>query len=200
MSQGPRHTPAEDVHAILIGASFCAFGIVMLKAAGLVTGGVAGAALIVSYLTGLPVGPTFFALNVPFYLLAWRALGPVFTARTLVTNSLLAGLSLMIPQWVTFAGVDPVFAALFGGTIIGMGILALARHRSSVGGVGVLALWMQEKRGISAGKVQVCADVLIVGAAFFILPLDRLGLSILSAVALSLVMIAYHRPGRYMGY
>ncbi|EJL27623.1 hypothetical protein PMI01_03750 [Caulobacter sp. AP07] len=195
-----RHTPIEDVHALLIGTSFIAVGLTLLKAAGLVTGGVAGVALIVSYLTHWPVGVVFFLLNIPFYVLAQRTLGWVFTGKTLVTNLLLMALAWGMPHWLKVTGVDPVFAAVFGGTIIGMGILALARHKSSVGGVGVLALYLQERRGISAGKVQMAADCLVVIAAFAVIDWDKLLLSILSAVALSVVIIANHKPGRYEGY
>ncbi|CAN5539579.1 YitT family protein [soil metagenome] len=196
----PRHTPIEDVHALLIGASFIAVGLTLLKAADLVTGGVAGVALILSYLTHWPVGVVFFMLNIPFYVLAQRTLGWVFTFKTLATNLLLMGLAWGMPHWLKVTGVDPVFAAVFGGTIIGMGILALARHKSSVGGVGVLALYLQERRGISAGKVQMAADCCVVVAAFAVISWDKLLLSILSAVALSVVIIANHKPGRYEGY
>jgi uncharacterized membrane-anchored protein YitT (DUF2179 family) len=195
-----RHSAVEDVHALLIGSGFIAVGLTLLKAAGLVTGGVAGVALIVSYLTGWPVGVVFLVLNLPFYVLAQRALGWTFTFKTLATNILLAGLAWGMPSWLKVERVDPIFSAVFGGTIIGMGILALARHRSSVGGVGVLALYLQERRGISAGKVQMAADCLVVAAAFFAIPLDKLLLSIASAVALSAVIIANHKPGRYAGY
>ena len=195
-----RHTPLEDVHALLIGSSFIAVGLTLLKAAGLVTGGVAGVALIVSYLTHWPVGVVFLLLNIPFYVLAQRTLGWMFTAKTLATNLLLAGLSLGMPHWLEVTGVDPVFASIFGGTILGMGVLALARHKSSVGGIGVLALWLYEKRGISAGKVQMISDCLVVLAAFAVISWDKLLLSILSAVALSVVIIANHKPGRYEGY
>jgi uncharacterized membrane-anchored protein YitT (DUF2179 family) len=195
-----RHSAIEDVHALLIGSSFIAVGLTLLKAAGLVTGGVAGVALIVSYLTGWPVGVVFLVLNLPFYVLAQRTLGWTFTFKTLATNLLLAGLAWGMPFWLKVTDVDPIFSAVFGGTIIGMGILALARHRSSVGGVGVLALYLQERRGISAGKVQLAADCLVVAAAFFAIPFDKLLLSIASAVALSAVIIANHKPGRYAGY
>lgn len=195
-----RHTPIEDVHALLIGSSFIAVGLTLLKTAGLVTGGVAGVALIVSYLTNWPVGTVFLLLNIPFYILAQRAMGWAFTLKTLGANLLLAGLAFGMPHWLKVTDVDPLFAAIFGGTIIGMGILALARHRSSVGGVGVLALYLQEKRGISAGKVQMIADCVIVAAAFAVISPAKLVLSIFSAVALSLVIVANHRPGRYAGY
>lgn len=195
-----RHTALEDIHALLIGSSFIAVGLTLLKAAGLVTGGVAGVALIVSYLSGWPVGVVFFVLNLPFYVLAQRTLGWTFTFKTLASNLLLAGLAWGMPHWLKVTNVDPIFSAVFGGTIIGMGILALARHRSSVGGVGVLALYLQERRGISAGKVQLAADCLVIAAAFFTISFDKLLLSIASAVALSAVIIANHKPGRYSGY
>lgn len=195
-----RHTIIEDVHALLIGTSFIAVGLTLLKTAGLVTGGIAGIALIVSYLGGWPVGVVFFVLNLPFYIFAQRALGWTFAFKTLAVNVALTSLTLALPHWLKLKGVDPIFAAVFGGTIIGMGILALARHRASVGGIGVLGLWLQEKHGISAGKVQMGTDVLVVGAAFMVVSLDKLLLSILSAVALSIVIIANHKPGRYAGY
>lgn len=195
-----RHSALEDIHALLIGSSFIAVGLTLLKAAGLVTGGVAGVALIISYLSDWPVGVVFFVLNLPFYVLAQRTLGWTFTFKTLATNLLLAGMAWGMPQWLKVGGIDPIFSAVFGGTIIGMGILALARHRSSVGGVGVLALYLQERRGISAGKVQMAADCVVVAAAFFTISFDKLLLSIASAVALSAVIIANHKPGRYAGY
>jgi uncharacterized membrane-anchored protein YitT (DUF2179 family) len=142
----------------------------------------------------------FFLINIPFYVLAQRTLGWAFTGKTLATNVLLAGLALGMPYWLKIDRVDPVFAAIFGGTILGMGVLALARHKSSVGGIGVLALWLYEKRGISAGKVQMAADCAVVVAAFTLISWDKLLLSILSAVALSVVIIANHKPGRYEGY
>lgn len=199
-SEDLRHSAAEDVHALLSGTSFAALGVVLLKAGGLVTGGVAGMALILSYLTHWPVAALFFVLNLPFFILAQRTLGWTFTWKSALTVALLSVLIALIPQWLRIGSVNPVFAALFGGTLTGMGVLALARHRASVGGIGVLAFYLYERRGVNAGKTQVTADSLIVASAFFAVDLSHLGLSILSAAALSLVMIAYHKPGRYAGY
>ncbi len=195
-----RHSLAEDAHALLTGTSFAALGVVLLKSAGLVTGGVAGVALILSYLTHWPVAALFFGLNLPFFVLAQRTLGWTFTLKSALSVALLSVLIALIPQWLRIGAVNPVFAAIFGGAITGMGVLALARHRASVGGIGVLAIFLHEHKGINAGKTQVAADTLIVASAFFVVDLGHLALSILSAASLSLVMIAYHRPGRYTGY
>lgn len=44
------HSLAEDGYAIAIGCAFIAMGLMLLKAANLVTGGMAGIALLLSYL------------------------------------------------------------------------------------------------------------------------------------------------------
>lgn len=199
-SNPPRHSWLEDMHALLIGSSFCAFGLVLLKAAGLVTGGVAGLSLIVSYMTGWPIGPLFVAINLPFFILAARRMGRSFTLKSLATMAALALFSTVMPAWLDLDSVHPAFAAIFGGTLVGIGILALARHRASVGGIGILVLYLQEKRGWNAGALQMGFDVLVIASAFLLVDLEHLVYSVLSAIALSLVMVANHRPGRYTGY
>jgi uncharacterized membrane-anchored protein YitT (DUF2179 family) len=196
----PRHTIAEDIYAILIGSSLTGFGVVLLHMAGLVTGGVAGLALIGSYVSGVPVGTLFFLINLPFLVLARFTLGWRFAIKSAVTVALLSLLTLLIPRWLHVGAINPWFAALFGGTIIGLGILSLARHKSSVGGMGVVAIYLYEKRGINAGKVQAVADTLIIASALVVVDLSHMALSVLSAIALSLVLFAYHKPGRYTGY
>jgi uncharacterized membrane-anchored protein YitT (DUF2179 family) len=113
--------------------------------------------------------------------------------------ALLSGFTALMPHLYQ-STVDPWFAAIFGGTLIGMGILSLARHKSSVGGVGVLALYLYEKRGINAGKVQGSADTLIVASALIAVDVRHVLLSVLSAIALSLVIFTFHKRGRYNGY
>ena len=199
-AQALRHSLAEDVHALLVGSSFAAVGVVMLKSAGLITGGVAGLALALAYWTHWPVGVLFFGITVPFFAVFQPRMGWGFTLRSVAVTGALALFTAVIPGWMSLKGVDPVFAAVFGGTLIGMGVLAMARHHASVGGIGLLALYLHETKGINAGKTQLAADVVIIALAGLVVDLRHLALSILSAAALSLVMIAYHRPGRYSGY
>jgi uncharacterized membrane-anchored protein YitT (DUF2179 family) len=195
-----RHSWAEDVHALLVGSSFAAVGVVLLKSAGLITGGVAGIALTLAYLTHWPVGVLFFGITVPFFAVFQPRMGWRFTLRSVAVTGALAVFTALVPGWLSIKGIDPVFSAIFGGTLIGMGVLALARHHASVGGIGLLALFLSETKGINAGKTQLAADVVIIACAGLVVDWRHLLLSVLSAAALSLVMIAYHRPGRYSGY
>lgn len=194
-----RHSVIEDVQALLAGTLFVALGLTMYGHAGLITGGVAGAGFVLGYATGLPFGLLFFVLNLPFYWLAWRRLGPAFTLKTFVAVALVSLATWFAPRVVSFDRLHPVVAALAGGVLIGFGLLALLRHRASVGGINILAQYLQERHGLSAGKVQLAIDGVIVLAAVFVLPPERLALSVLGVVAMSGILVMNHKPGRYLG-
>ncbi|MBQ1762750.1 MAG: YitT family protein [Aquincola sp.] len=194
-----RHTLLDDAQALLAGTLFVALGLTMYEHAGLITGGVAGAAFLLSYATGWSFGLLFFVLNVPFYWLAWKRLGSAFTFKTFLAIGLVSVFTAMAPKVVSFDRLHPVVAAVLGGILVGFGLLALLRHRASVGGVNILAQYLQERRRWSAGKVQLVIDGLIVLAAMLVLPPQRILLSVLGVVALSGVLMMNHRPGRYLG-
>jgi uncharacterized membrane-anchored protein YitT (DUF2179 family) len=77
-----RHGPSEDALALLTGSLFVAFGVVLFRQAGLFAGGTAGLAFLLHYATGWRFGTLFFLVNLPFYWLAWRRMGPAFTLKT----------------------------------------------------------------------------------------------------------------------
>jgi len=194
-----KHSVIEDIYAFAIGCSFVVLGMMFLKAAGLVTGGVAGIALLVSYIIPLPVGVLFMLINIPFFLFAWPAMGKRFMIKTVIANLSIMALAQAAPLAFKFQSINPVFAAIFGGTAIGMGILALARHGAGAGGTGVLALYLQKTKSINAGKTQIVCDSLIMAASVLILNWNQLLFSALSAAAMSGVLIWFHKPERYIG-
>jgi uncharacterized membrane-anchored protein YitT (DUF2179 family) len=202
-AEGPtRHSYIEDAYAYLTGCAFVVLGLVWLKSAGLVTGGIAGMALLTSYIVPLPPGVLFTLMNIPFFVLASRTLGRAAIFKAIGANLLISGLALIVPWAFRLEDVNGLFAALFGGTVIGAGILILARHQVGVGGIGMLAIALQKRNGWNAGRTQLAADVLIVSSALPILgmSLDRFATSILSAAAVAGVLIVFHKPGRYTGY
>ena len=76
------HRPYEDAQGLLAGTLFVALGALMFAHAKLLTGGTAGVALLICYATGWSFGPVFFAVNLPFYLFAWKTMGKSFTLRS----------------------------------------------------------------------------------------------------------------------
>lgn len=195
----PRHSLLDDAHALLSGGLLVALGIVMFAHAGLLTGGVTGIAFLVSYLTGANLALCFFLFSLPFFWLSWARLGREFTLKSFSAVSLVSVCTAFAPKVVRFELLNPWAAAVLGGFLIGIGMLALFRHQASVGGLGILAQWLQKTRGWSAGKFQMSVDVVIVLAAFMLVPPERVLQSILGAVAIGSILTLNHKPGRYLG-
>lgn len=115
----PVHTLIEDMLAILIGTLFVSFGIAMFKQAGFLTGSTAGFAFLIHYLTALPFGPLFFVINLPFYYFAFRRMGWRFTAKSFCAVALVSVMSELHRYFINLAGVEPFYAAVFGGLLMG---------------------------------------------------------------------------------
>lgn len=194
-----RHTLFEDAQAILVAPLFVAFAVLLFQHAGLLTGGTVGVAFLIHYASGWPMGAVVFAINLPFYIFAVRAMGWPFAIKTFVCVSLLAIYTEVLPSLVALQSINAVFAAVIGGFLAGVGLLMLIRHKASLGGLGVLAIYLQNTRGWRAGKVQMAADFVIVGAALLVRDPLSVGLSIVGALALNLVIAVNHKAGRYMG-
>ncbi|WEJ57426.1 YitT family protein [Devosia sp. FJ2-5-3] len=200
LSTPSRHKLHEDIFAMLIGTILVSLGIVFYSEVHLATGSTAGLALLIQYVTGWPFGLLFFAINLPFYVLAVLRMGWPFAIKTFVSVAMVSWLTIQIPFWLDITAIHPLFAALVGGGLIGLGILSLFRHKASVGGINILALFLQDNFGIRAGYFQLGVDAVILAAAFFILPLDRVIYSILGALVLNMIVALNHRPGRYVGF
>jgi uncharacterized membrane-anchored protein YitT (DUF2179 family) len=196
---GPlRHSLTEDAQGLFTGTLVVALALLLLRQAGLVTGGTAGAALVLHYALGVPFGLAFFTINLPFYALAWHRMGRAFTLKTLTAVALMALLSEALPRLITLQAIDPTFAAIGGGVLAGVGLLILFRHRASLGGMNVLVLWLQERRGWRAGRTQGVIDVAILLASSPWLNARQLVLSVAGALALNFVLAINHRPDRYV--
>jgi uncharacterized membrane-anchored protein YitT (DUF2179 family) len=165
----------------------------------LLAGSTAGLALLLQYASGVGFWWLFFAINLPFYILAVKKLGWAFALRTFAAVTLVSIFTRLTSELVSFAHLDPLYAAVMGGALSGAGLLILFRHRTGLGGINVLAIYLQDRFGIRAGYFQLAVDLAILAAAFFVIPLDRLALSVLGAVIVNMTLAINHRPGRYLG-
>ncbi|HTN49130.1 MAG TPA: YitT family protein [Burkholderiaceae bacterium] len=199
-AQAPaRHSLFEDTQALVTATLFVALGVGMYRHAGLLTGGTAGIAFLIHYATGWRFGVVFFVINLPFVAMALRTMGPAFTLKTFAAAALLSLFTELLPLAIQFDWLQPLYAAVMGGFLIGVGLLMLFRHHASLGGLNVLVLWLQQRFGWRAGYAQMIIDCLIVVAALLTVDVERVLTSIVGAVALNLVMAVNHRPGRYLG-
>lgn len=193
-----RHTPVEDVQGIFSGSLIAALGLYCLASAGLLTGSTAGVAFLLHYAFGVNFGVSFFLLNLPFFYLSWKRLGISFTIKTFIAIGLTSLLADVQSRFFEISSIHPAWAALLGGLLLGFGLLALYRHRASLGGVGILGIYMQERFGIRAGLVQLVIDMCVLAAAFFVTTPPVVFYSVLGAVVLNLFVAINHRADRYI--
>jgi uncharacterized membrane-anchored protein YitT (DUF2179 family) len=193
-----RHTTVEDVQGIFSGSLIAALGLYVLASAGLLTGSTAGVAFLLHYAFGVNFGLAFFLLNLPFFYLSWKRLGIAFTVKTFIAIGITSLLTNVQTDVFKIASVHPAWAALLGGVLLGFGLLALYRHRASLGGVGILGIYMQERFGIRAGLVQLGIDLCVLAAAFFVTTPPVVFYSVLGAVVLNLFVAINHRADRYI--
>lgn len=192
-----QHPLYEDILAILTGTLFVALGLSLFNTQGLLTGGTAGIALLGTHLLPINFGALFFLINIPFYYLAWTALGWRFTLNTFISVAVVSVMSENMDIVISLHEVNPFFAGIVGGMLIGMGLLVLFRHKASLGGLGILALYLQTKFGIRAGKFQLLIDCCILLFSCFVVSPMILLVSILGAVAMNIILAINHKPGRY---
>ncbi|MDC8832204.1 YitT family protein [Alteromonas gilva] len=191
------HRVYEDVFALLCAGLFIAFGIFLFQSQELMVGGAAGLALLTTYIAPLDFGLLFFLINLPFYYLAWRHISKRFMINTFISVTTVSLFSEWVPHFVDISRIDPIFAAVFGGILIGVGMLIMFRHSSSLGGLGILAFYLQSRFNIRAGTFQLAVDTCILSLSFLYIDAELVLISILAAFCLNMVISLNHRPERY---
>ena len=192
------HTFLEDAQAFILGTAMCALGITFLTHLGLITGQTAGLAVLASYLTGWSFGTIFFVANLPFWVLALARMGLRFTVKSVIAVSLVSVMAEALPRMLVIESLSaPVGAALAGGCT-GLGLIVLFRHGASLGGVGVLALFLQDRLGFRAGWTQLIFDACLFCVAVFVLDPLLVVWSLFGAVVVNLIIAVNHRRDRYV--
>ncbi|HFX6310717.1 TPA: YitT family protein [Acinetobacter baumannii] len=193
-----QHTRLEDFFALLTGTFMISFGLLLMKNTGIMTGGTAGLSLLIHYISHWQFGVIFFVINLPFYYLAYKRMGMQLVIKTFVAVGLLSFFSLINPKLVQIAYLNPIFASILANILVGVGMLILFRHRSSLGGVNLLALFIQNHYKIPAGKFQLGVDLVILCVSGFFVDLQLLLFSILGSVILNLIITCNHKESRYI--
>lgn len=197
MSQQNQHSLTEDLFALVTASALVSLGVFFLKAANLLAGGTTGLALILAELSNISFGFWFFLANIPFYYLAWNYVGKRFTINTFISVSIISFCADHLSSVLQFQSIDPIYASVIAGLLIGTGMLVMFRHSSSLGGFGILSLYLQQKFNIPAGKTMMTVDLIIMAISFFIISIKLVILSAVAVAFVSFVLILNHKPYRY---
>lgn len=177
----------RKITCIILGCFITSCGILVLRHAHLVTGGVPGIALGISYLTGMPFSALFLLINGPFYVLSVMRMGWNFTLSTLFAAVMVTVLT-AIDQFLPNIIISEWAGAVFGGVLMGFGLSYLFWNGASLGGVNILVLYLQRKCGWNPGKTTFVADFVVVLTSVYSVGILKGFFSVLSVVILSAII------------
>lgn len=128
-------------------------------------GGLSGLAMVLNYLWPfLPVGTTSLVMNVPLFLMGYKAMGRVFVFRSLIATILFSVCIDIIP--LPPMTQDPLLGALFGGVMVGTGLGLILRGGATTGGTDMVARMVHNRfQHISVGSILFAIDCTVVALA-----------------------------------
>ena len=164
---------------IIIGTGLMATAITScFDAAGMVTGGFSGIAIIVKagtkglYGNGVPLWVTNLVLNVPVFILAAKIKGFSFVKKALMGDISLTVWLAVLPAWKL--SEDIFLAALYGGILQGVGIGLVFLGGGTTGGTDLLAAIIQKyMKHYSIAQVMQFVDGAVVVAGMYGFGVER---------------------------
>jgi len=161
----------EDYLAITLGlVMFSLSWTLFIIPAKITGGGVSGIGAVLFYATGIPVGLTYFLVNIFLVGIAIKVLGANFGLKT-IYSMIVVSLGLSFTQNIISEPIvdDTFLSAVLGGILSGVGLGIVFSKGGSTGGTDIIAAIVVKYRNISPGRVIMYCDVIIIASSFFVL-------------------------------
>lgn len=172
---------------VVLGCMLVSAGLLLLRHAQVVTGGTAGLSLSLSYLLHMPFALLFFVINIPFYVFSLFRMGWSFTLST-VLSVCLVSLMTSVDRWLPTFALPQLAGTVIGSILCGLGLSLLFMNRASLGGVNIVAIFMQQRFGWNPGLVNFVFDSIVVCIGLYSVGLYEAVLSAMSVVIVSTII------------
>ena len=168
-------------HALLtIGAAVAALALEeFLVPFQILDGGVVGVSMIVSQLSGLPLGLFIVVLNIPFLLVGLKRLGRTFLVRALYAM-LVFSVLLEVFKPLPPLTEQELLVVVFGGVLLGLGVGLILRSGGCLDGTEIVAMLLSQRVPFSTGQIVLGFNIIIYAAAGLLFGLDRALYSLLT--------------------
>lgn len=165
IKQKNNKTFGKDLFFIILGAMLYGAGINMFFIPnGFIDGGITGIAMIINYLTKVPIGIFLIGINIPFVVMGAKKIGHLFSVKTLIGIGVLA-LAVEFFRGIYVPADDYILAAVFGGVILGLGLGFIIRYGGCLDGTEIVAIIYDKKTGFSIGEIIMIINLLIMSVA-----------------------------------
>lgn len=174
----------KDIFFISLGIFSAGFGLKgFLLPNNFLDGGVMGISLLTQLLTGVPLSYLVVLINLPFMVIGYKQISPIFAFKSLVAIS---GLAVAL-AFIDFPLItsDKLLIAIFGGFFLGAGIGLSIRGGSVLDGTEVLAIYTSKKTTLTVGDIILFFNIVIFSVAAFMLNIETAMYAILTYLAAS---------------
>ena len=153
---------------------------------GFLDGGVTGIAILVSELFSIDISIVLIIVSLPFLALAWFNLSKRIFIKSILSIILLA---IMI-HFENFESIteDKLLIAIFGGLFLGSGIGIAIKNGAVLDGSEILGIFINDRLGISIGKVVLFFNAILFGATALLLSVEIAMYSILTFIVTAKVI------------
>ncbi|SMG58567.1 Uncharacterized membrane-anchored protein YitT, contains DUF161 and DUF2179 domains [Paenibacillus aquistagni] len=158
---------------ISIGAMLMAVGLELFLVPNQMTdGGIAGISIILSHLTGIPLGVFLLVLNLPFLIIGYKQIGKTFALSTLLGIVVMSVGTIMLHPVEPFV-TNSFLAVVYGGVILGIGVGIVIRFGGSLDGTEIVAILFNKKTPFSVGEIVMFFNLFIMLVAGFVFTFEK---------------------------
>ena len=165
---------------ITVGAVIAAFALEeFLVPFTILDGGVVGVSMIISQLSGLPLGVLTILLNIPFMILGFRRLGMRFLVKAIYAMVIFS-VFLGVFENMKAVTEQEILVVVFGGVLLGVGVGLILRYGGCLDGTEIVAMFLSKNTEFSVGQIVLFFNIIIYTAAGFLFGPDRALYSLLT--------------------
>ncbi|WP_396129845.1 YitT family protein [Exiguobacterium mexicanum] len=165
----------------IIGGMIAAYGLESVLIPNSVSdGGITGISIVVSQLTGVPLGVFLGILNLPFVYLGYKQIGKSFAILSITGIASLSIGTVIMHRVPTIIDGDTLLVTVVGGIILGLGMGLSLRNGGALDGIDMLAVLLSKKLPFGTSDLILFLNVFV-----FIVVSTVFGLqgAVLSAIA-----------------
>jgi uncharacterized membrane-anchored protein YitT (DUF2179 family) len=173
----------KDIAGIAFGSLLVAAAIeFILTPVHLLTGGLSGLAIILHFVTSYPIWLWYMGLNIPIFIAGYKLVSMRFALYSFIGTISLTGFLALLAQFNINLGItDPLLAAVFGGSLSGLGVGLALMFKGSTGGLDIIAGIVHRLWGVKFGTTIFITNGIVLTAALIT---SNIELTLFSAITM----------------
>lgn len=171
----------SEYFQIFIGIVFASLGLkAFLLPNGFLDGGVTGIALLVKTQVDINISVLLILFSIPFLILGYFTVSKRIVIKSIIS---IIGLAVFI-HFENFPTItnDKLLISIFGGLFVGAGIGIAIRNGSVLDGAEILGIYLNDRFGISIGKIVLFFNIILFIITAFVISLEVALYSILTYI------------------